>query len=954
MAAMELARSLSNSLLPTPPGSATAESFRSEPHYRLSRLNTPLDGASLRPPSLISRSVSAGFAFKKDREMTPEKLDERPPSRSIFKLRKKTSLASMTPSRVDDSSRSSSAGPSSLAVSHIHETPPQTPTFPMLDVDPKDRPQFQPKDHWRIQHKVKLHPYPDAPYMQSFEATALDNERYSHELLRRLLPDASPTFHDYKRNPPQSVLELGCGIGSWLQDAARLWRTTQFVGFDLVNVALPSLTDGTLPNVRLQLGDFLNYPLPFGKNTFDLVRMANLALCVPFDRWEDVLREVNRVLVPGGRLELIDDQTIFPYGDAPAEESPDAVLQALNDLTTPTALEVARSTPRPPPRTPEASTFFDSDSDDESDESKPDSSMASTSDSASEHSSFTDTASTLIGEPSERGSVELKKTSDFGAPKIDFEPTHRPFSGVDHLIISIPPPEPLATIELSVEGETPLTPVPPMPTRVPDTPPLSAATLDVVSDSSAPSTPSTIATELAEDNPSGPWTSKVSAARTVERVYQRMVATHFRVHTKPSDMFPSVLSKVFANVELPAAMHLKLAPPDAPERKDLVHQGIPERRKKERATPMVNERSVDTQIPQGLSAKAAERLGIAGAGAAMGTQTLRRQPTMSTLSGTPEESDEDEYSDDDVSSDEFSDSEDSSPVGRPPLQRGASDWVPPNEWDAPPPPRLQRMGSAPLLHTLLSSSSSKTITPSASSKTITPSSVSQTFKVPPSLASPNLKTKPLAHTRNGSAASTASAMSTASGKSTLSSGAYSESTRGPQKYAEKRVQHPGLILWPSTFIPMRPQELEYHATKHVQTLLGCKPALAQYVAMFKDPLTRERYVSEEEFEQSLWDYECFLRPRLNWPQLAEAQMEDDDGEHFVPTPASATFLRDLHPSQQIPRPVIDSKGRVTMPFGADELTHVRTFRIYGATKGTAAGGPVRKNTASSTVSGASL
>ncbi|KAF7302556.1 Methyltransf-25 domain-containing protein [Mycena chlorophos] len=968
---MAAARSLSSSLQ-SPPGSATAESFRNqaaspEPHYRLSRLNPPQpQSASLRPPSVISRSVSAGFTFKreKDRESpTPEKMDDRAPSRSLFGLRKKGSLASMaSTSRVDDTSmsRSTSTG-SSLASTPIRETPPTTPLLapvspmPIATVDTKTRQTFQQKTHWRVQRRVKTHPYPDVPYMQSFESTVLESERYSHQLLRRLLPDGSPTFHSYKHTPPQSVLELGCGIGAWLQDAARVWRTTQFVGLDLVNVALPAVTDGTLPNVRLQLGDFLNYPLPFGKNTFELVRMANLALCVPFDRWEALLREVNRVLVPGGRLELIDDQTIFSYGDAPAEESPEE-LALTNNLTTPTTAATGSSTPRPS-ATPDTSAFFDSDSDDESDEGKPGSSIASGSDSASERSSFTDTASTLIGDPSERGSVEIKKlSSDFGpAPRLDFEPTHRPFSGVEHLIISIPPPSPLATVEIAVDGTTPLTPIPPTRAVVHDTPLLSATSL--AASSSVPSSPGTVETTLADAGPAGPWANQAESARDLERVYQRMLSTQFGVHTKPSEVFPAVLSKVFPGVEPHATMHLKLAPLDAPHRDDLIVMGLSERRKKERmvTTPTIQEWTTETAIPQGLSAKAAERLGIAGPGPATSPNPLRRQQTMSSLVGTPEESDEDDFSDDDL----FSDSDLDSPslvvpkAGRPPLERGVSDWVAPNEWDGPPePPRLQRMGSAPMLQRmdstpLLASSSSKTITPSLSSKTITASSSSRTIKAPGGL-------KPMTHTRNGSAASTASALSTASARSNVSMGSYVEARLGPQKYAKERMQHPGLILWPSTFIPISPEELQHHATKHMQTLLGCKPALAQYVSTFKDPKTGEAYVSEEEFEQSIWDYECFLRSRFNWPQLAEARMEADDAgtgaDDLIPTPVSATFGR--REMRYATRPATDVHGRATLPFDPQELTHVRSFRVFGAVKAGAAA--LRKNPSSTSMASAYL
>ena len=54
--------------------------------------------------------------------------------------------------------------------------------------------------------------------------------------------------------------------------------------------------------------------LPFGDDTFDLVRMSCLALCITSDSWDFILQEVYRVLVVGGRLEFIDDQIFFPYG----------------------------------------------------------------------------------------------------------------------------------------------------------------------------------------------------------------------------------------------------------------------------------------------------------------------------------------------------------------------------------------------------------------------------------------------------------------------------------------------------------------------------------------------------------------------------------------------------------------------------------------------------------------
>jgi hypothetical protein len=58
--------------------------------------------------------------------------------------------------------------------------------------------------------------------------------------------------------------------------------------------------------------------LPFNNDTFDLVRMSCLALCITLDSWGFILREVCRVLVVGGRLEFIDDQIFLPFGKEPS------------------------------------------------------------------------------------------------------------------------------------------------------------------------------------------------------------------------------------------------------------------------------------------------------------------------------------------------------------------------------------------------------------------------------------------------------------------------------------------------------------------------------------------------------------------------------------------------------------------------------------------------------------
>ncbi|KAH9897812.1 hypothetical protein C8Q73DRAFT_819387 [Cubamyces lactineus] len=164
--------------------------------------------------------------------------------------------------------------------------------------------------------------YEDVPYLQAYSQILLENDFQTHELLRKLTPVDSPTFHNFGKRPPAEVLDLGCGEGFWVLHAAKLWKShhTKVTGLDLIDVhnnnvgeVNPQLEPAHTPkNVTWFRANFVKYNLPFPDDSFDLVRMANLTLCIPIDRWRFVLTQVRRVLKPGGRLELIDDDMFFP------------------------------------------------------------------------------------------------------------------------------------------------------------------------------------------------------------------------------------------------------------------------------------------------------------------------------------------------------------------------------------------------------------------------------------------------------------------------------------------------------------------------------------------------------------------------------------------------------------------------------------------------------------------
>lgn len=151
---------------------------------------------------------------------------------------------------------------------------PNTPSS--LEVDSESTDTFIEMDNWLTRNNTKVHPYIiDAPYMQAYNSVPLqrlvyfiefrastdvhipDSDRYTDILLQRLVPAGSPSFHDYGKRPPASVLDLGCGPGHWMLYAAGVWKTSQITGFDIVDVTLPEFE--TMENVHFVRGNLYDF-----------------------------------------------------------------------------------------------------------------------------------------------------------------------------------------------------------------------------------------------------------------------------------------------------------------------------------------------------------------------------------------------------------------------------------------------------------------------------------------------------------------------------------------------------------------------------------------------------------------------------------------------------------------------------------------------------------------------
>ncbi|KAH9945153.1 S-adenosyl-L-methionine-dependent methyltransferase [Epithele typhae] len=127
------------------------------------------------------------------------------------------------------------------------------------------------------------------------------------------------SLHRYDE-PPEHVLDIGCGSGLWAIEAAKQWPNARIVGYDQRDIQ-PDLTQLNLgievrdlsQRVRWEHGDFLD-PLPFESNYFNHIHICGIGLEVPEDSWQELLEECARVLAVGGQLEVLEEDPLFPAG----------------------------------------------------------------------------------------------------------------------------------------------------------------------------------------------------------------------------------------------------------------------------------------------------------------------------------------------------------------------------------------------------------------------------------------------------------------------------------------------------------------------------------------------------------------------------------------------------------------------------------------------------------------
>ncbi|EJF66251.1 hypothetical protein DICSQDRAFT_165948 [Dichomitus squalens LYAD-421 SS1] len=174
--------------------------------------------------------------------------------------------------------------------------------------------QFSRDRFFRNKHGSKVHAYDpnQAPWPLSYDKSTLELEMMDTALTSAFKGVVS--LVDHKGKEPARCLDIGTGLGLWIVNSAKYWKNSTFVGFDLVDIQIPVtvLPDDEAARIEWVHGNILTDPLPFSDGEFDHVRLTEVALGVPENKWPDVFEEVRRVMKQGGTIEIIEEDAIFP------------------------------------------------------------------------------------------------------------------------------------------------------------------------------------------------------------------------------------------------------------------------------------------------------------------------------------------------------------------------------------------------------------------------------------------------------------------------------------------------------------------------------------------------------------------------------------------------------------------------------------------------------------------
>lgn len=156
-------------------------------------------------------------------------------------------------------------------------------------------------------------------------ARLIDQDKFLTKCMGGLFPEIP------ELSRVRSTLDVACGPGGWAQEMAYTYPEMQVVGIDISQRMIEYATALSqvqgLDNATFQVMDLLK-PLDFPDASFDLVNARLLVGFLHADSWLPIMKEMMRVLRPGGTIRFTDFDGRLTTNSAAFEKFLDALMQA--------------------------------------------------------------------------------------------------------------------------------------------------------------------------------------------------------------------------------------------------------------------------------------------------------------------------------------------------------------------------------------------------------------------------------------------------------------------------------------------------------------------------------------------------------------------------------------------------------------------------------------------------
>ncbi|KAB8077925.1 S-adenosyl-L-methionine-dependent methyltransferase [Aspergillus leporis] len=152
----------------------------------------------------------------------------------------------------------------------------------------------------------------EGQYLLPHHVAEIDRLRRQHQHFAAASDNVFLGFHlSPSTDHPLRILDSGCADGTWLRDIASQYPEHSFLlhGVDIASHLFPNTVDLDLRqhDIRQPFPDAWGWT-----GSFDIIHQRLLVWALKKDEWPQVVRNLQSLLKPGGTLQLVECQWLFP------------------------------------------------------------------------------------------------------------------------------------------------------------------------------------------------------------------------------------------------------------------------------------------------------------------------------------------------------------------------------------------------------------------------------------------------------------------------------------------------------------------------------------------------------------------------------------------------------------------------------------------------------------------